>query len=111
MEVIDNIYKLNIPVYATTGTAKFLIERGYNVRTVNWTQNPKAVDIIRDGMVDFVININKTFDIADRKYNAIIRKTAVKCGCSVLSNMEKVIAYLKSLDEKDKLEKEQCISL
>ena len=111
MEVIDNLYKIKIPVYATMGTAKFLRERGYNVHAVNWTENPKAVDIIRDGVVDFVININKTFDITDRKYNAIIRKTAVKCGCSVLSNMEKVIAYLKALDEKDKLEKEQCINL
>ena len=111
MEVVENLYKLNVPVYATTGTANYLKARGYNVHMVNWTENPKAINVIKDGKVDFVINIHKTFDISERKENAIIRKAAIKCGCSLLTNMEKVIAYLKSLDEYDKLQDIKCINL
>lgn len=111
MEVVENLYKLNVPVYATTGTANYLKSRGYNVHTVNWTEDPKAIDVIKDGKVDFVINIHKTFDITERKENATIRKAAIKCGCSLLTNMEKVIAYLKALDEYEKLKDIECISL
>ncbi len=111
MEVVENLYKLNVPVYATAGTSKYLQSKGYAVNTVHWHRTPRATDIIKDGKVDFVINIHKTFDIVERKENAVIRKAAIKCGCSLLTNMEKVIAYLKSLDEYDKLKEIKCISL
>ncbi len=111
MEVIENLYKLNVPVYATAGTSKYLQSKGYTVNTVHWHQTPRATDIIKDGKVDFVINIHKTFDIVERKENATIRKAAIKCGCSLLTNMEKVIAYLKSLDEYDNLKENKCINL
>jgi len=111
MEVIDNLYKLNVPIYATAGTANYLKSRGYTVNMVHWHQNPKATDVIKDGKVDFVINIHKTFDITERKENAIIRKAAIKCGCSLLTNMEKAIAYLKALDEYAKLQNTKCINL
>lgn len=111
MEVIDNLYSLNVPIYATTGTAKYLQEKGYKVNLVNWDDEPRALDIIKDGKVDFVINIFKTFDLEDRKDNAEIRKMAIKCGCSVLTNMEKTMAYLKSFDEYEKLQKSKCINL
>ncbi|MDD3730577.1 MAG: ATP-grasp domain-containing protein, partial [Endomicrobiaceae bacterium] len=111
MEVVDNLYKLNVPVYATTGTANYLRSKGYKVNIVNWDEEPRAIDIIRDGKVDFVINIYKTFDITDRKDNAEIRKTAIKCGCSVLTNIEKTMAYLRAFDEYEKLQKAKCINL
>lgn len=111
MEVVDSLYKLNVPIYATTGTAKYLKEKGYNVNVVHWNDSPRAVDIIRDGKVDFVINIHKNFDLTDRKDNAEIRKTAIKCGCSILTNIEKVMAYLKAFDDYEKLQKSNCINL
>ncbi|MCL2389198.1 MAG: carbamoyl-phosphate synthase (glutamine-hydrolyzing) large subunit, partial [Elusimicrobia bacterium] len=70
MDVIENLYKLNVPVYATTGTAKYLKEKGYKVNMVNWYDKPKAVDIIKDGKVDLVINVHKTLDFSEIKYNA-----------------------------------------
>jgi len=100
-----------VPVYATTGTANYLRSKGYEVNLVNWDDEPRAIDIIRDGKVDFVINIYKTFDITDRKDNAEIRKTAIKCGCSVLTNIEKTMAYLRAFDEYEKLQKAKCINL
>ena len=104
MEVADNLYKLGIPVYATKGTAEYMRERGYKTETVHWNRSPRAVDTIIDGKVDFVININKNFTVDELKNNSEIRKTAVKCGCSILTNLEKVMAYLKAFDSYEELQ-------
>jgi carbamoyl-phosphate synthase large subunit len=112
MEVIDNLYKLGVPVYATKGTAKYLEERGYKANMVHWNRTPRAVDAIVGGKVDFVININKNLDIGELSNNAEIRKTAVKCGCSILTNLEKVIAYLRAYDSYGELQNiEKLINL
>jgi carbamoyl-phosphate synthase large subunit len=112
MEVIDNLYKLGVPIYATKGSAKYLENRGYNVNTVHWNRSPRAVDIIIDGKVDFVININKNLSVDELHNNSEIRKTAVKCGCSVLTNLEKAMVYLRAYDSYEELQKiKKCISL
>jgi carbamoyl-phosphate synthase large subunit len=44
--------------------------------------------------------------------NSEIRKMAVKCGCSILTNIEKVMAYLRAYDSYDELQSiENCINL
>jgi carbamoyl-phosphate synthase large subunit len=112
MEVVDNLYKLNVPVYATRGTSKFLEDRGYKVETVHWNRNPRAVDIIIEEKVDFVININKNLSVDELHNNSEIRKIAVKCGCSLLTNLEKTLAYLRAYDSYEELQNiEHCISL
>ncbi|WP_428897924.1 carbamoyl-phosphate synthase large subunit [Parelusimicrobium proximum] len=107
MDVIDNLFKLKIPVYATTGTAKYLIEKGYDVNLVNWYEDPKAIDIIKEGKVDFVVNIHKSLDLDELEHNAAIRKMAIKCSCSLLTNLEKALAYIRAFDSYDKLYKEE----
>ncbi|MDR3195326.1 MAG: carbamoyl-phosphate synthase (glutamine-hydrolyzing) large subunit [Endomicrobium sp.] len=112
MEVVDNLYKLGVSVYATRGTAKFLEDRGYKVETVHWNRNTRAVDIIIEGKVDFVININKNLSVDELHNNSEIRKTAVKCGCSLLTNLEKTMSYLRAYDSYNELQNiERCISL
>jgi carbamoyl-phosphate synthase large subunit len=112
IEVIDNLYKLNVPIYATRGTSKFLEDRGYKVETVHWNRNPRAVDIIIEGKVDFVININKNLSVDELHNNSKIRKTAVKCGCSLLTNLEKTLSYLRAYGSYEELQNiECCISL
>ncbi|BAG13648.1 carbamoyl-phosphate synthase (glutamine-hydrolyzing) large subunit [Candidatus Endomicrobiellum trichonymphae] len=112
MEVVDNLYKLGIPVYATKGSARYLEGRGYSVNTVHWNRSSRAVDVIIDGKVDFVININKNLSVDEINNNSEIRKTAVKFGCSILTNLEKAIAYLRAYDSYDELQNiENCIGL
>ncbi|MDR3281542.1 MAG: carbamoyl-phosphate synthase (glutamine-hydrolyzing) large subunit, partial [Endomicrobium sp.] len=112
MKVVENIYKLGIPIYATKGTSKYLENRGYMANTVHWNRTPRAIDIIIDGKVDFVINISKNLSVDELHNNSEIRKMAVKCGCSILTNIEKVLAYLKAYDSYDELQNiENCINL
>jgi carbamoyl-phosphate synthase large subunit len=108
MAVIDNLFKLNIPIYATTGTAKYLQKRGYDVNIVHWMsskESPKAVDIIMDSKVDLVINVKKNLEIDEFYNNALIRKTAVRCGVCLLTDCEKAVAYLRAYDSYSELEK------
>ena len=98
---------MNIPIYATSGTARYLEDRGYKVHCVHWAssyESPKAVDIIVDGKVDLIINIKKSLEMDEFQNNAQIRKTAVKCGCSILTNLEKAMAYLRAYDSYDELQ-------
>jgi carbamoyl-phosphate synthase large subunit len=112
MEVVDNLYKLGIPVYATKGSAKYLEGKGYSVSVVHWNRSPRAVDVIIDGKVDFVININKNLSVDEINNNSEIRKTAVKCGCSILTNLEKAMAYFRAYDSYNELQNiGNCICL
>jgi len=112
MEVIKNVYSFNLPVYATFGTAQYLREHGYNATSVRYHHSPTPLEIIKEGKVDFVINIHKSLDLTELEYNSKIRKMAVKCNCSLLTNMEKTIAYLKAFDSYDGLlKKEELIYL
>jgi carbamoyl-phosphate synthase large subunit len=112
MEVVDNLYKLGVPIYATKGTAKYLEDKGYKVNIVHWNRNPRAVNVIMEGRVDFVVNINKNLSVDELSNNSEIRKTAVKYGCSILTNLEKVMAYLRAYDSYDELQNiDNCIRL
>jgi carbamoyl-phosphate synthase large subunit len=107
MQVLDNLYKLNIPIYATPGTAKYLHKHGYEANIVHWIKGgdgPKAVDIIKQGKVDLVINVKKNFEVDEFQNNALIRKTAVRYGVCLLTNAQKAIAYLRAYDSYDELE-------
>ncbi|MDR0890883.1 MAG: carbamoyl-phosphate synthase (glutamine-hydrolyzing) large subunit [Endomicrobium sp.] len=112
MEIIDNIYNLNIPIYATKGTANYLESNGYKVQIVHWNRVPRAVDMIVNGKIDFVINISKNLSVNELYNNSLIRKIAVKSGCSILTNLEKAIAYFKAYDSYNDLYAiDNCISL
>jgi carbamoyl-phosphate synthase large subunit len=112
MEVIKNVYNFNVPVYATFGTAQYLREHGYNAIPVRYHHEPTPLDIIKQGKVDFVINVHKSLDLTELEYNSSIRKMAVKCNCSLLTNLEKSIAYLKAVESyRDLLEKDDIICL
>jgi carbamoyl-phosphate synthase large subunit len=112
MEVIDNVYKLGVPIYATKGTGEYLQKRGYDVNILHWNRSPRAVDAIIEGKADLVINVAKNLTVDELKNNSEIRKTAVKCGCSILTNLEKAVAYLRAYDSYDELQNlETLISL
>ncbi|XRK16187.1 carbamoyl-phosphate synthase large subunit [Elusimicrobium posterum] len=112
MEIIENVYKFNLPVYATYGTAKYLEEHGYKAISLSYHKEPTPLTILKEGKVDFVVNVHKSLDLEELEYNSSIRKLAVKSNCSLLTNLEKSIAYFKAFDSyKDLYEKDELINL
>jgi len=94
------LVSLGIPLYATTGTAKYLQDHGFPVTALDWPgEGPSdVIQAIKDGKIDFVINIPKNSQRGELTRGSRTRQAAVKFGCSLLTNMEIVTAYVQALD-------------
>ncbi len=91
--------ELGIALFATKGTAKYLQDHGFPVTALDWPgEGPNdVIQAIKDGKVDFVINIPKSSQRGELTRGSLTRQAAVKFGCSLLTNMEIVIAYVQAL--------------
>lgn len=94
------IAKLPVKMYATSGTAAYLRDHGFDVEAVSWPGAAKddVLHLIRSGSVDLVVNIPKSSEDAELAFHSQIRQTAAQCGVSLLSNMEKTRAFFQAID-------------
>jgi carbamoyl-phosphate synthase large subunit len=90
---------LGLPLFATRGTAKFLLDHGYEVTTLSWPGEggDDVIKAIAEGWVDLVINIPKNLERQELSHGAQIRQAATRYGRSLLTNMEKTIALIQSM--------------
>lgn len=86
---------LNIPLYATEGTAKFLKSHDIPCTVLAWPGegDNDCIHAIHSGLVDLVINVPKNFQSRELTYGSQIRQTASRMGCSLITNMEKAVAF------------------
>ena len=56
-----------------------------------------VIRVIKEGLVDLVINVPKALHHQELSYGAQIRQAAVQFGCSLLTNMEATIAFAQAL--------------
>ena len=90
---------LKIPMYATAGTAKYLAERGYEVTTLHWPDesDDNVIKAIKEGVVDFVVNLPKNSLKSELTNGTRIRQAAVTFDCPLLTDMEKATAYIRAI--------------
>jgi carbamoyl-phosphate synthase large subunit len=90
---------MGLPIYATAGTALYLRERGFPVKSLAWPGEGQddVIQCIRSGLVDLVINIPKNMERQELTYGSQIRKAAISFGCTLLTNIEKAIAFSQAL--------------
>jgi carbamoyl-phosphate synthase large subunit len=101
LESVEVIRKLGIPMYATSGTAYFLEENGYQVESIAWpheSEESNVLDFMQSGKIDFVVNIPKNLETQELKNGSDIRKTATIKGYSLITNAELANAYFAALD-------------
>ena len=91
--------ELGLKVYATPGTAAFLKTHGYEVEALAWPGEGEkdVIRAIREGWVDFVINIPKNVQRQELTWGAKIRMAASQYGRSLMTDMEKATAYIEAL--------------
>jgi carbamoyl-phosphate synthase large subunit len=103
LECASFFTKMQLPLYATAGTADYLEKHGFAVERLAWPAEGAEdgpVDVIRvikEGLVDLVINVPKALHHQELSYGAQIRQAAVQFGCSLLTNMEATIAFAQAL--------------
>lgn len=104
LESVSILEKMNIPLYATEGTAKFLQEHGHKVMALGWPEDKDkmtVLDVIRERKVDLVINVPKNLEKQEMQHGAEIRKNAIKHGTSLITTAEMATAFLRSLENYD----------
>ncbi|MFA4986456.1 MAG: carbamoyl-phosphate synthase (glutamine-hydrolyzing) large subunit [Candidatus Brocadiia bacterium] len=83
--------QLGVKFHATHGTAVFLREQGLDVEEVFWPLeggHPNALDVIRSGGLDLVVNIPKHFQEEELTNDYYIRRTAVDLGVPLVTNLQ-----------------------
>jgi carbamoyl-phosphate synthase large subunit len=93
---------LGLKLYATDGTAKFLTDHAVPVTEVAWPGETRKgfedpVELIRRKDVDLVVNIPKNLQRDELTRGSTIRQAATSFGCSIVTNMEKMIAYAAAM--------------
>ena len=91
--------ELLLPVYATRGTAEILVELGIPCMAVEKGHGAgtSALDVIEQGLVDFVINIPREYDQFGRPDGYLIRRQAIDAGVSLITDLQLARAIIEAL--------------
>ena len=90
---------LKIPMYATKGTAAYLQEHGFEATEVSWPEEGEldVLKLVKEGLVDFIINIPKNARSKELTRGYKTRQAAIQFNCSIMTNMEKVTAFIQAM--------------
>jgi carbamoyl-phosphate synthase large subunit len=103
LAAVRSVSKLGLDIYATPGTHQYLSEKGIQTRLCVFPgQEGLSVEtLLESRTVDFVINLPKSFDRDELAFGTQIRKKSIQMGCTLVTNVEKAIAFINALDAVD----------
>ncbi len=94
---------VGVKLFGTQGTAAFMGESGIRVTSVHWPLDkgsPNALDLIREGKVDLVVNIPKNASEKELANDYSIRRAAVDHGVPLITNIQLAQRLAKALCRK-----------
>ncbi|HEX6593870.1 MAG TPA: carbamoyl-phosphate synthase large subunit [Bacillota bacterium] len=99
LDIAKRFYELGFQLYATEGTAKFVQDRGIPVTKVEkiGSDKPNVVSIIKDEVVQFVVN-TLTSGKQPRSDGFMIRRQSVEHGIACLTSLDTVDAILNVIE-------------
>ncbi|HKA39611.1 MAG TPA: carbamoyl-phosphate synthase (glutamine-hydrolyzing) large subunit, partial [Burkholderiales bacterium] len=91
--------ELQLPIFATEGTAEMLAEIGVPCTPVSKRSGNglSGLDVIEDGSVDLVINIPREYDEHGRPDGYLIRRRAVDTGTPLIADLQLARAIIEAL--------------
>jgi len=96
--------QLNLPIFATEGTAESLQRVGIDCTRVGKGRGngSSALDLIGNGSVDLVINIPREYDERGRPDGYLIRRQAIDAGVPLITDLKLAGAIIEALCRKDR---------
>ena len=91
LDACRRFIKLDIKLYATVGTAKFLKTHNIPVEMLHWPltgKTPNTSEYIKSGKIDLVINLPKNFQEEELTNDYTIRRTAVDYKIPLVTNRQ-----------------------
>jgi len=91
LEGARGLAAMGVEFFATHGTAEFMKRSGLEATVLKWPLeggSPAAVDYIKGGRLDLVINIPKHHQQEELQNDYIIRRTAVDYGVPLITNVQ-----------------------
>ena len=101
LDATRRLARQGVSLYATEGTAQFLARNGVGSSVLKWPLDggsPNAVEAIRNGEIDLVVNIPKDFRREELTNDYIIRRTAVDFGVPLITNRQLAERLTEALD-------------
>ena len=92
--------ELELPIYATAGTAEMLQALDIPCQSVakdGAGEGPTAMDLIDDAHIDLVINIPREYDEQGRPDGYQIRRRAIDAGVPLITDLQLARALVESL--------------
>jgi len=92
-----------VSLYGTRGTAAFMAESGVGVTPVSWPleqSNPNALDLVRSGKIDLVVNIPKDASAEELTNDYMIRRAAVDHGVPLITNIQLAQRFAQAIQRR-----------
>ena len=103
LKSVKKLKEIGYKLYATKGTADFLKENDVDTEVLYWPleeKKPNVVDSIKDGKIDMVVNIPKSFEKEELTNDYLIRRAAVDFDVPLLTNLQNTRLLINALSEK-----------
>ncbi len=102
---IEKLSKLNIALYATPGTHRFLLARGVasqELHKIADRREPSIRSFLKEDRLDFVINVlTGDNDYDERSDSNLIRSMAVENGIPLVTDLDVAIQYIEQIVRDD----------
>ena len=95
--------KQGIKLYGTTGTADFLSQHHIPIEALHWpseNQSPSAIEYIKAGKIDLVVNIPKNYLPTELSNSYMVRRAAIDRNIPLITNRQIAKRLAESMDRK-----------
>ncbi|MFA6831983.1 MAG: carbamoyl-phosphate synthase (glutamine-hydrolyzing) large subunit [Bacteroidaceae bacterium] len=87
-------------LWGTEGTAKSLQDSGIPCKVAHWPSTPdlqpQAIDLMRDGIIDMVVNIPKNLTVRELSNGYKIRRAAIDLNIPLITNPRLASAFINA---------------
>ncbi|MDP2649406.1 MAG: carbamoyl-phosphate synthase large subunit [bacterium] len=104
LESVNLLKKLNLKIYATDKTAKFLLKNGVNAKhlyKVHEKKSPNVLEYFQKKKIDLAINLLETHLAREESDHYTIRRAAVDHNVPLFTNLKKAELFIKAIAEND----------